>query len=43
MQTLNTSYRSMSFLLALNWDRLFFPAAIAAAMFMAAYVVPFVQ
>lgn len=43
MHTLNTGYRSISFLLALNWDRFLFLAAIAAALFSAAYLVPFLQ
>ncbi|MFD0978569.1 MULTISPECIES: hypothetical protein [Tropicimonas] len=36
MQTMNAGYQSLSLLVQLNWDRLFFAAAIIGALFGAA-------
>lgn len=36
MQTMNAGYQSLSLLVQLNWDRLFYAAAIVAALLGAA-------
>ena len=38
MHVLQGTYRGLSLLLDLNWDRVFFGAAIAAALFAGAFV-----
>ena len=34
MQTINAGYRSLSYLVNLNWDRLMYGAAITAALWL---------
>jgi hypothetical protein len=41
MQHFAGSYRSLSLLVGLNWDRILFPAAIFAALISAAYLASF--
>lgn len=36
-QTLHDGYRGLALLMALNWDRFLFPAAIAFALMLAGY------
>ncbi len=38
MQTIAHSYRGLSLLVDLNWDRVLMPAAIAAALLAGAYL-----
>jgi len=38
MQTLQTGYRGLSLLFALNWDRLLYIATIAFALMLGAFV-----
>ena len=38
MQTINTSYRSLSFLFDLNWDRLLFAGALAGSLWLGSVV-----
>ncbi|WP_439122988.1 hypothetical protein [Marivita sp.] len=38
MQTIQDSYRSFSLLLSINWDRLIYVFAIAASLFLGAYL-----
>lgn len=38
MQTIQAGYRSMSLLVAINWDRLLYICTIAFALFFGAYV-----
>ena len=38
MQTLNHGYKSLSFLLGLNWDRVLMTAAMVAALYAGAFV-----
>lgn len=38
MQTIQTSYRGLTLLFDLNWDRLLYVATIAVALLMGAYV-----
>lgn len=38
MQTIQTSYRGLSLLVDLNWDRLLYAATIAGALFLGAYM-----
>ncbi len=37
MDTINASYRSLSFLINLNWDRIMYVAAIAIALWVGTY------
>ncbi|MCR9156326.1 MAG: hypothetical protein NXH80_03695 [Rhodobacteraceae bacterium] len=38
MQTIQDSYRSFSLLISINWDRMFYVSAIAASLFLGAYL-----
>jgi hypothetical protein len=38
MQTIQDGYRSFSLLVSINWDRLLYVAAIAASLFLGAYL-----
>ncbi len=38
MQTIQTSYRGLSLLFTLNWDRFLYIATIAGALLLGAYV-----
>ena len=38
MHTINASYRSLSFLVNLNWDRIFYFVAIVAAMWIGSLI-----
>ncbi len=38
MQTIATTYRGLSLLFSLNWDRILFVATIAGALWLGAYV-----
>lgn len=38
MQTLSQSYRGLSLLVDLNWDRILYVGAIAAALLAGAYI-----
>ncbi len=38
MQTINTSYRSLSFLFDLNWDRLLFGATLIGSLWLGSVV-----
>jgi len=37
MQTIQNSYRGLSLLVDVNWDRLLFPATIVTALFAASF------
>lgn len=38
MQTIQDGYRSFSLLVSINWDRMIYVSAIAASLFLGAYL-----
>ncbi|WP_257784696.1 MULTISPECIES: hypothetical protein [Roseobacteraceae] len=38
MQTLQNGYRGLGLLLSINWERMFFPAVILAALYFGAFL-----